>query len=213
LDRGVLVPDAKEWLERVKTWMSNEEEGSEMLIDNVWELEVTDESIMGTAEDIPYSIQIDVSEEFINILVHTGLETATMANDERLDLYRKLLILNDETQMMKLVLNGRNDEIVIRTDLDLASLGKEEFNDAIISVLVGADGLHSILGSTGDEEEEEDAEEAINAIVAALRFKSRDQVVDMLINQVGMDREDAIKLVDRIIKAYQIRPPSPTGYA
>lgn len=206
------MTSSKEWKAKIKGWLIRKESGSDLLVDREWSIEETEDTLIASSEHSPYTIHIEFGEAFMSILVHTGIETATMPVNERLDLYRKILILNDEIMMMKVVLSGRNDEIVIRTDLDLASLGKEEFNDAIISVLVGAHGLRRIVSEFFDEGED-DADETINAIASALKVRSRAQVINMLVTQAGMDRDEAIQLVDQIIEAYSIHPPDPKGYA
>ncbi len=193
--------------EDILKWF-REEHKTDLLIDKKWIVQESDDghSIFAKMDELPFGIGVEFIGDFADLILYSGVETATMSKDERLDLYRKLLILNDENHMVKATLAGRNDEIALRTDLDLKSLGKEEFNDALVSIIVGAVEIQKILGIKGDDEEEE-TQRIIEFVLNALQTKSKDEVVQMLIDKTGMEEKDAKEIVDKIQKEWNQKPP------
>ncbi len=189
-------------------WFREEKKGSELLIDKKWMVQESPDgkSIFAQMDELPFGIGVEFIGDFADLILYSGVETATMSKDERLELYRKLLILNDENHMVKATLAGRNDEIALRTDLDLKSLGKDEFNDAIVSIIVGAVEIQKILGINGEDEEEE-SQRIIEFVLNALQTKSKDEVVKMLIDKTGMEEKDAKEIVDQIQKEWNQKPP------
>ena len=193
--------------EDIVKWF-REEHDSELLVDTKWMVQESEDgtAIYAKTDDLPFGIGVEFIDGYAKLILYTGLETATMSKDERLELYRKLLILNDESDMVKAILWGRDDEIALRTDLDLKSLSKEEFNDAIISIIVGAVGFQKIVG-VQDEDEEEEAERIIEFVLNALQTKSEEEVVQMLVEQGGIEEEDAKEIVQKIEKEFNQKPP------
>lgn len=193
--------------ELILKWF-REEKKTDMLIDKKWTVQEAEDgkAIFATMDELPFGIGVVFIDSFAELVLYTNVETATMSKDERLDIYRKLLILNDENHMVKATLTGRNDEIALRTDLDLKSLSRSEFNDALVSIVVGAVALQDVLGIKGEDEEEE-AERIMEFVLNALQTKSRDEVVEMLVDKTGMKKEDAEKIVEKIQKEWKPKPP------
>ncbi len=188
-------------------WLT-ESKDTDLLVDKKWIVEESEEggTVFAKLDELPFGIGIEFIDDFAQLILYTGIETATMSKDERLDIYRKLLIMNDENHLVKATLAGRNDEIAIRTDLDLKSLSREEFNDAIVSIIVGAVALQDILGIKGEDEEEE-SERIIEFVLNALQTKSKEEVVDMLVEKTGMKKEDAQEIVEKVQKEWKPKPP------
>jgi hypothetical protein len=204
-----------DWYPTLIKWFESTDASTDLYIDKEWIITKKDDEnqrMLVSQEELPFQLLVDVGEYFIHISLYTNLETAVKTIEERLKLYRDLLILNDETYMVKFVLSGRNDEIVLRTDLDKCTLGKEEFNDAIVSILFGVEGLRKVLGVHGPPADEQKEKEAtIAAIVSALKTKPKKEVVKMLVN-AGMPKDTALTMVDDIIKEYKISPFPEKGY-
>lgn len=181
---------------------------SDMLIDKKWIVQESEDksAIFAKLDELPFAIGVEFIDSFAELILYTDIETATMSKDQRLDIYRKLLILNDENHMVKSTLAGRNDEIALRTDLDLKSLSKEEFNDAIVSIVVGAVKVQDILGIKGEDEEEE-TQRIIDFVLSALQTKTKEEVVSMLMEKTGMKKEDAEEIVSKVQKEWKPKPP------
>ncbi len=190
----------KKTMERVVEWL--EEEGSgKSLVNQKWDItpiEGTD-IIMASTEGLPFSIGIDVTEKFVNLVIYTGIETAVLPNQDRLKLYRDLLLLNNDNEMMKLLLAGREETIGIRVDLDILTLGKMEFNDALSSLIIGAEALRTTLSSGVPGQTDENEQKAIEDIIASEleSGKSKESIVKDLVS-AGMPKEDATAIVKEI---------------
>ena len=195
--------------EGILKWFREEDKDSELLIDKKWMVQESDEGNMVFAhmDEIPFGIGVEFIDSFADLILYTNVETATMSKDERLELYRKLLIMNDENHMVKATLAGRNDEIALRTDLDVKSISKEEFNDAIVSIIVGAVAIQDILGIKGDEDDEEESQRIMEFVLDALQTKTKDEVVKMLMDKTGMKEEDAVNIVEKVQKEWKPKPP------
>ncbi len=188
-------------------WLKGKKD-SDMLIDREWFVQESGDGnvIFAKMDALPFGIGVRFIDSYAELILYTNFETATLSKDERLEIYRKLLILNDENHMVKATITGRNDEIALRTDLDLKSLSREEFNDAIVSIVIGAVSFQEILGIKGEDEEEE-AERIIEFVLDALQTKSEKEVVDMLVEKTGMKREDAEEIVKKVKKDWRPKPP------
>lgn len=196
------------WKKKVIRWLDEGLKGSEIFTPEAWDIkEVEKNKLIINSTALTYNITLRIEDKFIIVAVYTGIETAILDKDERLKIYRKMLIANDELRLVKLVLHGRNDELVVRTDLDLATLGKVEFFDALISVIIGAERLSKILGLEKGEKEE--SEELTRALVSLLKEMGRDRVIDLLVTKGGMSKEEAEALVEMLIKRYHLEPPAP----
>ncbi len=194
-----------EWRKKIKKWLEEGLESSDFFTNIDWEVtEKENNQILLGHSDIPYNISMILEDSFLSLTVFSGIETAVDGPEDRLKVYRKMLIANDELKLVKLVLGGRNDELVIRTDLDLATLGKEEFYDALLSVIIGAERLKKILGL----EDGEESEELTKALVSLLKEMGKDSVIEMLVTKGGMNKEEAATLVESIIEEYGLEPPA-----
>ena len=196
--------DTKKTLEKVIGWLE-EENGGKRLVNQKWEvtpLEGTD-VIMATTDGLPFSIGIEVTDRFVNLVIYTGIETAVLPNQERLKLYRDILLLNNENQMMKFLLAGREETIGIRVDLDIMTLGKMEFNDALSSLVVGV-----LVGVFALGLEDEFVQKVMERIVLMLveriqEGQSEEDLMRFLTEKVGMDVRDARNLLDEVLMAME----------
>ncbi len=205
---------------KILQWLVEKKDKSNKIIDEKWNIKEEDGIITAQLGNTDIKIKILFKPGFVILTLSTGLETAALEADTRLDLYRKLLLLNYRLQLARITLSGLGDEITIRTDLDLSSLGKEEFNDALTSLLLG---VHLLMKEVFEEEEEgdegEEDEEAevqkdtgdIMDIIAKtiLEGGSKENLVNLLVKKTSLTREEAKKFVDALYRAAS--PTKPGG--
>jgi len=194
-------------LEKIIGWLEEEKEGKSLL-NQKWEITPIEDTdvVMASTEGLPLSIGIEATDKFINLVIYTGIETAVLPNQERLKIYRDLLLLNNENEMMKFLLAGREETIGIRVDLDTMTLGKMEFNDALVSLIIGAETLRATLYSdttkeTGENPEKETVMEIISNELESGR--SKESIIKDLVS-AGMSEEDARAIVNEIAKKLNI---------
>ncbi|MDG6220714.1 MAG: hypothetical protein QCI38_04615 [Candidatus Thermoplasmatota archaeon] len=209
--------ETKEWLEKFSEWLESEKKGSKSMVDEKWTVEVDAENSQLRASSIfsPFLLKIDIYKDldgahktaYANIVVDTGLATSALTIDKKMNTYRKLLILNDRSQMVKYTLNGMDEVVNIRTDLDLANLNKSEFNDALMHTISAGVTLATTLGF-----EEEYEEGWMKAIVATFVTdivegkRTMEGVKDKLVKTLGFEDEAAsqmVEIIEGLLKEYE----------
>lgn len=207
MERYMTQNNRQKTLKKIIGWLQEEKEGNSLL-NQKWEITPIEDTdiVMASTEGLPLSIGIEVTDNFVNLVIYTGIETAVLPNQERLKIYRDLLLLNNENEMMKFLLAGREETIGIRVDLDTLTLGKMEFNDALVSLVIGAEALRATLSSDTSEESGENPEmdKVMDIISNELESgRSKESIINDLIS-AGMSEEDARAIVNEIAKKLNI---------
>jgi hypothetical protein len=198
------------WTENISDWLKQGEDGADNLLDYPWDIEikpVEDQSertlIIASHPKIPFNVEIVVGKHFANLVINPIIPTDAMDATERMRLYKSLLHLNTELNLMKAGLIGYDDKPVIQVDLDLESLNKHEFNDALTLLVVGAHNMIKILGLT--EEMEQFMLNRFKVIVAmkVQAGETEENILDFLTNRGGLDKESAKSIVELTMKEMQ----------
>ena len=195
------------WTEKISKWLKDGEDGAENLLDYPWDLEikpVEDQSertlIIASHPKIPFNAEIVIGKHFANLVINPIIPTDAMDPTERMRLYKALLHLNTELNLMKAGLIGHDDNPVIQVDLDLESLNKHEFNDALTLLVVGAHNMIKILGLTAEMEQF-----MLNRFKMMVASKiqageTEEIILDFLTNRGGLDKASAKTSVDMTVK-------------
>ncbi|MFW3145592.1 MAG: DNA-binding protein [Thermoplasmatota archaeon] len=193
-----------EWTEKISKWLTEGKDGAELLIDYPWDIQTSgiegqpDKTLITASHPkIPFNVEVVVGKHFANLVINPIIPTDAMEATERMRIYKKLLHLNSDLNLMKAGLIGYEDNPIIQVDLDLNSLGKEEFNDALTLLIVGAHNLIKILGLT--EEMQEFMANRFLAIVAVKlqSGESEESILDFLVHRGGLDEESAKNLLQQ----------------
>lgn len=198
------VPIHMEWTEKISNWLSEGKDGAELLIDYPWDIQVT--GIEGQADKtlitashpkIPFNVEVVIGKHFANLVINPIIPTDAMEANERMRVYKKLLHLNSDLNLMKAGLVGYDDNPIIQVDLDLVSMEKQEFNDALTLLILGAHNLIKILGLT-DEMQEFMANRFLAIVAVKLQSgESEESILDFLVQRGGLDEESAKNLLDQ----------------
>ncbi len=186
----------------VVNWLRSGRDDAKDIVDLPWNVkEIGPHKYLAEHPKMPFQLLLIFTEDFVRLVVPFGLETISLETADRMKVYRILLKLNDQINLMKFVLSDINDNVYLRVDLDRKTLGKEEFNDALTSLLVGMLTGVSALGL-----EEEFQQELLDRIVGMIlerleKGASRDELMKFLTVKVGMTAEDAESLLDQVFKA------------
>jgi hypothetical protein len=200
-------PMQMEWTEKFKQWLEQGEEGAEKLLEYPWDVEVKQiegdtpkDLIIASHPKIPFNIEVVVGTHFANLVINPVIPTDAMDSTERMRIYKKLLHLNTDLNLMKAGLIGYDDNPVIQVDLDLESLNEDEFNDALTLVIVGAHNMIKILGLA--DEMQEFMLQRYKALVAqkVQDGETKDKIMDFLVNRGGLDKGSAQTIVDLTMK-------------
>jgi len=195
----------------VLKWLEEGYDGAKDIVDLPWKVTKTAENFyVAEHPKIPFVLNIVITDEFVHLIVPLGLETVALELPERLKVYHTLLVLSDKLNLIKFCITGMNEEITLRVDLDRKTLGKEEFNDALTSLLIG---LNQVIAALGLEEEFARAVFERLALVVLERLEKgakKEEILNFLVVKVGMDPKDAEEFLETIIKGKS--PKDDVGY-
>ncbi len=188
----------EEWKDKIVEWLK-EEKPSGKFIDEHWEVKINDDVVIAESVKQPVKIGFLFQDNFVRLFITGILPTATMENNERLRIYRLLLLWNNKWNMVKFSLSGDEDEITIAVDLDLISLSKEEFNDALTLALYA---MYDIIEKFGLQDIYTNT--YIDKIVKLIEEKeeegkSRKEIAAYLSSVFNVDEDLARKIVDEVL--------------
>lgn len=200
------------WTEKFSTWLKEGEEDAPNLLDYPWDVEVKEIEgqpdktlITASHPKIPFHAEIVVGKHFANLVINPIIPTDAMDSTERMRTYKKLLHLNTELNMMKAGLVGHDDNPVIQVDLDLESLNKHEFNDALTLLVVGAHNMIKILGLTAEMEQFMLNRFKVMVAMKLQAGESKESILDFLTQRGGLDKDSANLVVEMTQK--ELEPP------
>jgi hypothetical protein len=193
----------KKWAEDFIRWFEEVKVDSKKPLDEHWDVDLkeTEKSIWVRAENPkePYCIHVHLYSDFATLNVYTGFETAVMSQQKRLDIYRKLLLLNDKWKMVKFAIGTKGDDIILKTDLNLKSLNREEFSDALSVTMIG---MSDMIYELGFQETYDRAQMMHVADIIKNRNKkgeSTEQIARYLMDTFGVSRDTALDTISRIL--------------
>lgn len=195
---------AESWVVKIENWLKEGKEESKTVLGIPWDTEAQHiqdhDIIVASHPKFFYSIRVLISKHFARLQIDPAITTDAIDVAERMKIYKKLLLINSELNQMKTGLYGSEDQIILSADLNLISLSKTEFNDALTALFMGS----------GRMIEELQLEEQLTAALmernAAIIMEKLDQgwskegVLDFLMNRVGLEAEFAEHLVDNVMK-------------
>ena len=194
---------AKDWPATIRGWLETGKDSSKNLVGLPWELEdgVDDEYhyVMASHPKIPFAISIYISQYFANLYIRTNIETDAYDVRDRMRLYKTLLHMNSDSNLFKVGLMDKTDKIILAVDLDLASLNKEEFNDALSALLAGTYKVIEALDLEEEFEKQMFEKLAVMVLEKLREGQDEEQVKDFLIKRVGMSKTDAKNLIESIV--------------
>lgn len=202
------------WQKRLKKWLEEEKLGSPLMLDKCWEVEINENSKL-TAESwvTPFVVDIAPIEEdgkrYLNFTVRTPVGTAMLHPDDKVNLYRTMLKLNQRSKPVKFGLKDIDDDIVVRADFHLSELSKEELDHGLrhqleiatflLSNVVTSDTLQEFI----DEENWDDYEfyHTMGKFVDALEDgEISKEIVVRRLTDIGYEEERAEALVADLVE-------------
>jgi hypothetical protein len=187
--------------DEIVKWLSSGNDNAKSLIDLKWVISKAGDYTVLQNQKIPFDIflYVDNDKGAINVIVRTGMETATIENEPRLKIYRTLLLLNARVELVKFMLDGINEEVVAREDFDATTFTRDVLNT----------GLNTILASFYLMVKALNLEDEFNASIIertgmmikemAKAGKSRDDIKQYLMSSLGLGSDDAEKLISEVL--------------
>lgn len=196
-----------QWTEVISTWLKEGHDDAKNLLDYPWDVVVNKleggierEVIVASHPKIPFNIEVVVSKHFTNLVINPLVPTDAIDAEERMRLYKKLLHLNTDLNLMKSGLVGYDDQPVIQVDLDLGAMSKQEFNDALTLLIVGAQNLIMLLGL--QEKVQEFMLQRFKQMVALKLAEGEEEsdILDFLTTRGGLEEDMAKEIFNHVME-------------
>lgn len=184
---------------QVIQWLASGDETSTNLVDIPWKVRDLDKFLVLESDKVPFSLFLSFEEKIVKIFFRTGIETAVLENQPRLAIYRTLLLLNRQIDLVKFMLDGMNEEVVSRVDLELEGLSKVELNEGLNTLLSS---IYLMIRALKLEEQfQAEITQRMVMMVQDMvsQGKSRDDIENYLVAKVGLSKEDAEILLNKLI--------------
>ena len=199
-----MVQSRKEILE----WLAKGDDSSGDLVDIPWKITETENYVILENDQVPFSIFLSFGKSILMLHLRSGIETAVLENQNRLSVYRTLLLLNRQLDLVKFMLDGMNEEVVARVDLDMVSLSKTEFNDGLNTLLSS---IYLMVRALKLEEQfRAGITQRMIMMVQNLisQGKTRDDIMKFLTSNMGLPKDQAEAVLKEIMGS---REESNTG--
>ena len=194
-----------DWTEKFSGWLKGGKEEADKVLDFPWDIEVTEgeeeDVLTATHPKIPFPMVIHITKQYANLFMDTGVPTDTIDVEDRMRIYKKLLYINMNLNLMKTGLVGEEQRVVLVVDLDLASLNKKEFNDAVTALTFGSQHVIDALGLTNELSNLMLDRTAKMVSDKVGDGQSKDDILQFLIHRVGMDKEYAEEFMKKVLTA------------
>jgi acyl carrier protein len=181
-------------------WLEQGNESTQKLIDLKWKITKAEGGYFLESEKVPFTIQLGfIGKEFMEIKLDTNIDTATMESRDRLGTYRALLILNSQIKKVKFMLEGLGENVVVRADIDLPTITKDELDNALSLLLSSLYLMVRVLHL--EEEFNQQIVDRMLMLVKELQAKGKGEkeIVDYLVHDVGFKDEEARKIVSELV--------------
>ena len=185
--------------DEVIKWLEGKDDLTGNLVDIPWKIQDLGKYLVLENEKIPFSIYLVFEDTVLRIFLRTGIETAVIDIHERLGIYRTLLLLNRQLDLVKFMLDGMNEEVISRVDLEMVSLNKEELNVGLNTLLSS---LYLMVRALKLEKEfQEKVSERMMLMIQEMinQGKSREDIKTFLVTRIGMNKDDSEKILNQLL--------------
>ncbi|MCE4625429.1 MAG: hypothetical protein F7C35_06150 [Desulfurococcales archaeon] len=193
----------------IKKWLVEGKDNPDNLVDLKWSIidekeEEGSRALRATHPKVPINLLVLSAKstkgkefDYVRLVIETFIETRDLPPETKLKFYRILLDL-PKLPLTKLYLYGPDDTVGIAADLDLRSLSKEEFDDALAMLLLVYTYLKKL--STGLEELMTKEEILMLGLLVRNYIEkgmTKDEIIDTLVKN-GLPKEIANDLVNTV---------------
>ena len=185
--------------DEVIKWLEGKDHSTGNLVDIPWKIQDLGKYLVLENEKIPFSIYLAFEDTVLRIFLRTGIETAVIDIQERLGIYRTLLLLNRQLDLVKFMLDGMNEEVISRVDLEMVSMNKEELNVGLNTLLSS---LYLMVRALKLEKEfQEKVSERMMLMIQEMinQGKSREDIKTFLVTRIGMSKDDSEKIINQLL--------------
>lgn len=201
----------EKWTPKLKKWLEEGKMRTDKIAQMPWDVALAEgegsDHLVATLPSIPFSIEMFVGPEYANLYIDMRYPTDALDPVERMRLYKRLLNINKEFNMLKTSLMGEDDGIILSINLDLASLNEKEFDNALTAMVIGSSQLASQLGMSENIRNFMMSRTLYKIVEMLSEGKTKKEVMHYLLYRVGVDQDMANMFWDEVAK--QKAPEAP----
>ncbi|MCL5800668.1 MAG: hypothetical protein M1341_05075 [Candidatus Thermoplasmatota archaeon] len=187
--------------DEIVKWFSDGTDDAKRLINLKWDIRKADEVVYLTNGKVPFVIMLSADDGTVHVTVDTGVETAVLELRNRLSVYRTLLIINRRVELVKFMLDGLNENVFARVDLERTVLTKDIMDEALNVLLSSL--YYAIKALKLEEQFSTQVMERITMMIQDMQKegKSRKEIETYLVTKAGIEEDEARKLIDQVLGA------------
>ena len=185
--------------DEIVKWFSDGTDDAKRLINLKWDIRKADEIVYLTNGKVPFVLMLSADNGTVQVTVDTGVETAVQELRNRLSIYRTLLIINRRVELVKFMLDGLNENVFARVDLERSVLTKDIMDEALNVLLSSL--YYAIKALKLEEQFSTQVMERITMMIQDMQKegKSRDEIETYLVSKAGIDADEARKLIEEVL--------------
>ncbi len=186
--------------EQILGWLGNGKPTGRKLIDLKWKISRIGDYYTLENEKVPFTLFLYfIQNKIVQVKLDTGIETATSPSRDRLGTYRTLLIMNGQVSHVKFMVEGINENVVARVDMEMQTITKAELDEALNALLSS---LYMMVRALHLEEEfNKQIVDRMLMLVKEMQEegKSKVEIVEFLKSRMGFREEDAKRIVEEFL--------------
>ncbi len=185
--------------DEILKWFSDGTDDAKRLINLKWDIKKADEVVYLTNGKVPFVLMLSADNGTVHVTVDTGVETAVLELRNRLSIYRTLLIINRRVELVKFMLDGLNENVFARVDLERSVLTKDIMDEALNVLLSSL--YYAIKALKLEEQFSTQIMERITMMIQDMQKegKSRDEIETYLVSKAGIEEDEARKLIEQTL--------------
>ena len=185
--------------DEILKWFSDGTDDAKRLINLKWDIKKADEVVYLTNGKVPFVLMLSADNGTVHVTVDTGVETAVLELRNRLSIYRTLLIINRRVELVKFMLDGLNENVFARVDLERSVLTKDIMDEALNVLLSSL--YYAIKALKLEEQFSTQIMERITMMIQDIQRegKSRDEIETYLVSKAGIEEDEARKLIEQTL--------------
>ena len=186
----------------IEEWLKNGSDDAKKIIDLPWNVTRSEEEsgidLSANYPRFPFTLLFRIDNYNTVIVLDMKMPTDSLELQDRLDIYRKLLLLNAEIPFSKFSLVSDDLDVVIVSEIETSKVDRDMLNDRMEAILNSAYKMAQALNL-----QEELQQIMLENIVATIKEKmekgaKKEEVMDYLVTKLRISRDMAEKIVGEV---------------
>ena len=191
----------------IEEWLKKGDDNAKKIIDLPWNVTRSEDengiNLFASYPRFPFTLLFRIDNYNTVIALDMKFPTDSLDVQERLDIYRKLLLLNGEIPYSKFSLVGDDLNVVIVSEIETPEVDHDMLGDRIEAILNSAYKMAQVL-----DLQEELQQIMLENIVATVKEKiekgaQKEEIMEYLITKLKISPDVAQKIVDEVEKQLQ----------